>query len=127
MMMRPASSLLYPARCDFDGSDQQPLHSARGGRQDPEYESDFKNAYLKLVKKVYEEQGENILITQEELERVAEKEQLKQQDFRERLQQQIEQRQQRARLMDESKKQMEMKDCTFKPQTYSVKQKRNFD
>jgi hypothetical protein len=37
---------------------------------DPENETDFNKAYLKLVKKVYEEQGANILITQQELDKV---------------------------------------------------------
>jgi hypothetical protein len=34
---------------------------------DPEVEHDFNKAYLKLVQKVYSEQGQNILITDSEL------------------------------------------------------------
>ena len=48
---------------------------------DPECETDFKKAYLKLVKKVYEEQGPNILITQEELNKVVDKDQFRQEEF----------------------------------------------
>jgi hypothetical protein len=36
---------------------------------DPENDHDFNRAYMKLVKKVYDEQGNNILITNEELEK----------------------------------------------------------
>ncbi len=53
---------------------------------DPEHEADFKKAYLKLVKKVYDEQGGNILITQDELDKAAAKEGFRQEEFAARIQ-----------------------------------------
>lgn len=93
---------------------------------DPEHEGDFKKAYLKLVQKVYEEQGSNILITQDELEKVVQHSQFNLEEFNKRTQQALDIKKQKVRMMGEMKEQIEMQECTFKPLTYSQKQKRNF-
>eukprot|EP00347_Sterkiella_histriomuscorum_P013308 403365213 len=103
-----------------NGRSQQPV--------DPEQDKDFGRAYLKLVKKMYQESGQNLLITQDEVEKLAYQQQcLSLTDFNHRNQQCLENKTQKTKLLQEMKSQQEMQECTFKPQTYSHKQKRNFD
>ena len=48
------------------------LYQSQVGLNDPETEKDFRRAYLKLVQKVYAEEGAgNLLVSGEELQRVA--------------------------------------------------------
>lgn len=84
--IKPTSSTVYPSttRNDHERIDQLQYENMGKGNADPadpENETDFKKAYLKLVKKVYQEQGANILISQYELDKVAEKDQFRQEDF----------------------------------------------
>ena len=99
-------------------------------RDDPENEGDFNKAYLRLVKKVYNEQGTNILISQEELDRLAYNQgHLSMQEFQQRIQQCLENKSQKVKMLEEMKKQSEMQECTFKPQILhkSQKEKRNLE
>jgi hypothetical protein len=83
---------------------------------------------LKLVEKVYTEQGiNNLLITKEELNKIAHDKQLNLEEFNQRNLQLLENKQQKAKELGEVQKAKEMQECTFKPQTYSQKQQRNFD
>jgi hypothetical protein len=44
--------------------------SQYAGADDPEYQRDFNSAYVKLVEKIYQEQGNTLLISQEEIMRI---------------------------------------------------------
>lgn len=75
-----------------------------GGTDDPEGEHDFNKAYLKLVQKVYSEQGQNILITDHELAKLQAQQQFSMNEFNSRITQAMENKKQKTRMMEEALK-----------------------
>ncbi len=52
---------------------------------DPEYHTDFNAAYSKLVEKLYQEQGSNYLLSNDEIYKLEHMKQLNEDDFRSRI------------------------------------------
>lgn len=53
-----------------DGGDEGSSNYANDAVFDPEFSKDFGNAYAKLVEKIYMEQGNTLLISQDEITRL---------------------------------------------------------
>ncbi len=67
----------------IDESSHNYTHDA--AMDDPEYAKDFNNAYARLVEKIYHEQGNTLLISQDEIMKIERLKTLNEEDFRKRV------------------------------------------
>ena len=99
---------------------------------DPEIHRDFKSAYNKLVEKVHLEQGNDLLLNEDELVEAMKKKELRKQ-LKERTDGKIkefnENKRRKMELIKQEKDQKEVEECTFAPQLFAKPygQRRNFD
>ncbi|TNV85929.1 hypothetical protein FGO68_gene4527 [Halteria grandinella] len=97
---------------------------------DPEYAKDFHKAYQRLVEKIYHEQGNTLLISQEEILRFERLKTLNEEEFRARVYEFDHKKRLKIQQMQEENRDKDLVDCTFRPAIYSVEegyQKRNLD
>ena len=87
--------------------------------KDPEQERDFKNAYDQLVEKMFIEQGNDLLISQEEYAKAMQKKELRR-NLKERTDERVKEFQENKRrkmeMIKHENEKKEMEHCTFKPQ-----------
>lgn len=99
-------------------------------QNDPEKHRDFNGAYSKLVEKIYQEQGNNLLFSQQEYEEILRKQQRQNRGkTHERAKEFHDNKRKKIELIKQEKEMKEMDACTFKPQLVSrqLDQRRNFD
>lgn len=100
--------------------------------KDPEQERDFRNAYDQLVEKMFIEQGNDLLISQEEYAKAMQKKELRR-NLKERTDERVKEFQENKRrkmeMIKHENEKKEMENCTFRPQmmTRSDRPKRNLD
>jgi hypothetical protein len=100
--------------------------------KDPEQERDFRNAYDQLVEKMFIEQGNDLLISQEEYAKAMQKKELRK-NLKERTDERVkdfqENKRRKMEMIKHENEKKEMEHCTFKPQmmTRSDRPQRNLD
>lgn len=99
---------------------------------DPEGLKDFKNAYSQLVRKVHLEQGNDLLLNQDEYEDALKRKELRKQlDDRtnDRIKAFNENKRRKMELIKQENEKKELENCTFKPQLVAkpLKERRNFE
>jgi hypothetical protein len=100
--------------------------------KDPEQEKDFKNAYDRLVERMYLEQGNDLLVNEQEYMQAMEKKELRK-HMKERTDERVngfqENKRRKMELIKQENEKKEMQDCTFAPKmvTKPVGQRRKLN
>ena len=82
---------------------------------DPEFHKDFDSAYNKLVEKLYQDQGSNYLLSQDEIHKLEHTKELNEEAFRTRITEFEDRKKVRLSKMQDYAKEKEVEGCTFKP------------
>ncbi len=83
---------------------------------DPEFHKDFNGAYSKLVEKLYQDQGSNYLLSQDEIHKLEHAKELNEEGFRARITEFEDRKKTRLEKMQDYAKDKELEGCTFKPE-----------
>ena len=87
---------------------------------DPEREADFDKAYQKLVQKFYKEQGPNMLIPDEDLNK-AEPAKVNIAEKQRKMYEQLQKKEEKLQMMREIQEQKALEGCTFAPERVTKK------